>query len=213
MKVIAVNIAHPTVINWRGKEVKTGIYKSPVPDPILLEEKDVKGDTVVDRKYHGGKDKACYLFSADHYAYWQKRYPELEWNWGMFGENITVQGFDETDICIGDILKTGDAVVQVSQPRQPCFKLGVRFGTQKVLKDFITYAYPGAYLRVLTPGTVAEGAPVSILKKAPDGLSLKKVFEMLYRPEDSRAVREAIQHPTLAESCKKDLGRALSRIT
>ncbi|MBC9798519.1 MOSC domain-containing protein [Sinomicrobium weinanense] len=213
MKVIAVNIASPTVINWRGKEIKTGIYKSPVPGPILLEDEDVKGDTVIDRKYHGGKDKACYLFSADHYAHWQKRYPEQEWNWGMFGENITADGFDEADIYVGDILKIGNAVVQVSQPRQPCYKLGVRFGTQKILKDFIAYACPGAYLRVLTPGTVTEGAAVSILEKDPHKLSLKKVFEMLYRPEDSHEVQEAIKHPFLAESCRKDLDKVLKRIS
>lgn len=213
MKVIAVNIARPTVINWRGKEVKTGIYKLPVPDPIVLEAEDVKGDTVVDRKYHGGKDKACYLFSADHYPYWKNLYPDLDWNWGMFGENITVQGFDEADIRIGDVMKIGSAVVQVSQPRQPCFKLGIRFGDQKVLKHFITHAFPGAYLRVLSRGTVAAGDPVTILERDPRQLSLKNIFELLYRPRDGQTIQKAIIHPHLAESCRKDLGKALSRIS
>ncbi|MCX2680495.1 MOSC domain-containing protein [Galbibacter sp. EGI 63066] len=211
MNVTAVNIAKPRVVSWKGKEIKTGIYKYPVSIPILLEETDVKGDTVVDRKYHGGKDMACYLFSADHYPYWKENYPDLDWNWGMFGENITIAGFDETAICIGDILKIGNAIVQVSQPRQPCLKLGIRFNDQKVLKDFIAYARPGGYLRVLQPGTVSKDAEVTILEKDPRQLSLSEVFQMLYKPTDIKTLENAILHPHLAESCKNNLRKILSR--
>lgn len=212
MKVIAVNIAKPTVVRWKGKEVLTGIYKYPVSSSIFLEKEDVRGDAVIDRKYHGGADKACYAFSADHYPYWKQHYPDLEWNWGMFGENITIEGLDESRLHIGDVLKIGNATVQVTQPRQPCFKLGIKFGDQKVLKEFITYEHPGAYLRVLTPGAVKAGDPVEIIEQDTQRFSLQEVFSLLYKPVPDH-IPQIIAHPLLAESCKKDLDRIFSRIS
>ncbi|WP_072315555.1 MOSC domain-containing protein [Sinomicrobium oceani] len=212
MKVIAVNIATPKTILWGGKEVQTGIYKTPVSYPIMLEKEDVAGDTVTDRKHHGGTDKACYAFAANHYPYWKKRYPELDWNWGMFGENLTIEGLDESVLHIGDTLQIGNATVQVTQPRQPCYKLGVKFGNQGVLKDFITHAYPGIYLRVLQPGTVKTGDPVEILHHDPERFSIREVFSLLYNPIPDH-IPQIIAHPLLAESCRKDLNRILSRLT
>ena len=111
MKIISTNIGEPRVIKWRGKEVETGIFKFPVIQPIFLGTDDVENDHVIDRRYHGGTNKACYLYSSDHYGYWQKLYPELEMPWGIFGENLTVEGLNEAQINIGDIFKIGEAVV------------------------------------------------------------------------------------------------------
>lgn len=208
MRVIATNTGNPTVINWKGKEVKTGIFKYPVNGFIELGKEDVKNDNVIDRKYHGGIDNACYLFSADKYDYWKELYPDLEWNWGMFGENITIEGFDETQICIGDVLKIGEAVVQVSQPRQPCYKLGIRFNNQKILKDFISLALPGAYVRVLMEGKVSKNDEVIILERG-EKPSVQNVFKMLYNDTDTHSLLSAIENKYLAESCKKDLSRKL----
>ena len=105
MHITSTNIAKPTTILFRGKNVTTGIYKNPTQQPIYLGKSDVKDDEVTDRRYHGGEFKACYLFSENHYAYWKNLYPDLDWNWGMFGENLTVNGLDETKIMIGDIYK------------------------------------------------------------------------------------------------------------
>lgn len=208
MRVVATNTGKPTVINWKGKEVKTGIFKYPVNEPIVLGKEDVKDDAVIDRKYHGGIDNACYLFSADKYEYWKQLYPHLEWNWGMFGENITIEGFDETKISIGDVLKIGEAVVQISQPRQPCFKLGIRFNNQKILKQFIALALPGAYVRVLLEGKVSENDEVIILERG-EKPSVQNVFKMLYNDTDAHNLLSAIENEYLAESCKKDLSRKL----
>ncbi len=154
MEIVSTNIAKAVKINWRGQNVQTGIYKSPTKQPIYLGKNEVKGDTVSDRKVHGGEYKACYLFSADQYDYWQKLYPNLEWTYGMLGENLTVSGLDEKQIQLGDIYKLGEALVQITQPREPCYKFGVKFGTQKVLKQFIDHGYPGAYVRVIEEGYV-----------------------------------------------------------
>lgn len=183
--------------------VQTGIFKYPV-GKIQLGASDVEKDQVIDRKYHGGIDKACYLFSADVYDYWKNQYPELEWDWGMFGENITIEGLDESQMMIGATYKIGDAIVEVSQPRQPCFKLGVRFNTQKVLKDFIAAEHSGVYVRVIKEGTVTAGDELILINQG-ESLSIREVFCWMYRKGASPEVIEKIQSSKkLANSSKKE---------
>ncbi len=210
MQVISANIAQPTTIVWRDQEVLTGIYKYGVEKPIFLNTEDVDNDNVLDRRYHGGVDKACYLYSADHYPFWKLKYPELDWNWGMFGENLTVSGLDESTIRIGDRFQIGEAVVQVSQPRQPCFKLGVRFGDQKVVDDFWNLPYPGVYVRVLEPGHVSKDDQFTLLESNPDSLSVSRVFSIFRcKRTDIDLIQKAIAEPFLAESCRKDIRKLL----
>lgn len=205
MKIISTNIGEPKTIEWNGKKVQTGIYKYQVNDPIFLGTEDVKADNVMDRKHHGGVDKACYLYSADHYSYWKKFYPELEMPWGMFGENLTVDGLHEAEINIGDTFQLGEAVIQATQPRQPCFKLGVRFGNPKMAKMFVSSSFPGVYLRVLKNGKVKTGDAFILLEKK-NALSIQKIFELLYTDEfQKQTVETAVDDPLLAESCRRDL--------
>ena len=179
MKIVSTNIAKPTTIEWDGQKVETGIYKHAVEIPIFLGIEDVVDDHVIDRRYHGGADKACYLYSADHYPFWQNKYPKLEWQWGMFGENLTVSGLDESQIRIGDRFQLGNAVVQVTQPRQPCFKLGVRFGDQSVVADFWSSPFPGVYVRVLVPGEVKTGDQLILIESNPESPFVSQVFLMI----------------------------------
>lgn len=204
MKVIAVNTGEKRTVTWRGKPVQTGIYKTPV-DSIFLEKEDVVNDHVIDRKYHGGIDKACYLFSAEAYPKFKAKYPQLDWHWGLFGENITIEGLDESQICIGDQYTIGSAIVEVSEPRQPCYKLGIRFGTQAVLKDFIVLEHSGVYVRVLHEGEVKSGDEMT-LKSSVSNLSIRKVFKAIYQPKDHQEIiQTALKTPQLANSTKKDL--------
>ncbi|MFN8257456.1 MAG: MOSC domain-containing protein [Bacteroidales bacterium] len=207
MNVKSTNLGQISTIVWNGKDVQTGIYKKPVMHSIFLGENDVSKDNVIDRKHHGGKDKACYIFSVEHYNYWKKIYPELDWDWGMFGENLTVSGLDEANLFIGDILKVGEAVVQVSQPRQPCFKLGVRFGNQAIVKQFVKYGYSGAYLRIIEKGNVNTGDKLEIIQKQNHQFSVQKIFNLLYTSQmpDKKVIDNILKLDTLAESCKKDL--------
>lgn len=206
MEVISTNLAEPVMIEWRGQQVQTGIYKYPVEAPISLEFEDVKNDHVFDRRYHGGFDKACYLYSADHYPFWESKYPDQAWQWGMFGENLTVKGLNESEIRIGDCFQIGDAEVQVSQPRQPCFKLGVRFGTQQIVDDFWLLQYPGVYVRVVKPGSVKKGARLILQSRNQESLSVSEVFSLFrINRENQDLIQKAIQEPFLAESCRKDL--------
>ncbi len=183
MKVISVNIGKRKKIQWRGKEVETGIFKKAVNGPIHLGQKEVKGDSVIDRQYHGGLAKACYIYSTDWYPYWKKKYSELDWEYGMFGENVSMEGLNEEQIHIGDIFQLGGAKIQVLSARQPCFKLGVKFRDQKVLKEFIKAPYPGIYVGVLEEGEVKAGDQMNFVERPKGSISLLACYRELYNPD------------------------------
>ena len=210
MKIISTNIARPKTVRWKGREIQTGIYKNPTTTPIFLGREDVEHDTVIDRKHHGGEYKACYLFSADYYEYWQDKYPTLEWNWGMFGENLTVSGLDENQIRVGDIYKVGNSVVQVTEPRQPCYKLGIKFGTQKVLKEFIAFGHPGTYVRILTEGTVSNGDTLELLEKSRNPLTVQQYNQLVNRQSDNPSwIRMAVANKSIRAEKREQLKKRL----
>jgi MOSC domain-containing protein YiiM len=186
MQLTSTNIAKPTTIIWNGQEVTTGIYKTPTNQPIYLGKESVKNDEVSDRRVHGGAFKACYLFSESHYDYWKNLYPNLDWNYGMFGENLTVKGLDETNIQIGDIYKIGEALVQITQPREPCFKFGIKFGTQEVLKKFIEHGCPGTYVRVLEEGYVKNGDRFKLMEQTKKSLTTSQFFHLLFSKDKNQ---------------------------
>ncbi len=210
MKIIATNIGKPTTITWNGKEEKTGIYKYPTHSPIFLGESDVLNDTVIDRKHHGGENKACYLFSSEAYSYWKPLYPNLNWNWGMFGENLTVEGLNEAKIRIGDIYKLGTAVVQISQPREPCYKLGIRFKSSRVIKQFINHGYPGTYVKVIQKGEVKTGDNFILQKQSPNELTIKNFYKLLFDKEKNKDILKlAIQNEALPQYKRDKLKKYL----
>jgi len=200
MKVISTNIGNPTTIHRNGKEEQTGIFKYPTNEALFLGKTDVLNDTVIDRENHAGIYKACYLFSADQYPYWKKIYPELEWDWGMFGENLTIKGLNEADLRIGDVYKIGAALVQVSQPREPCYKLGARFETQEILRQFIDHGFPGTYVRILEEGEVKKNDELILVERSENPLSIKQFYDLLFAKEkDLEIVKLAINNPSLPE--------------
>lgn len=183
MKIRSTNIAKPTTFLWKGKEESTGIYKKPIDAPLFLTKNDVLGDEISNRLNHGGYYKACYVFSAAQYPYWKELYPHLEWSWGMFGENLTLDDFDETTVVLGDIYKVGDALIQVSQYREPCYKFGHKFGTQKVLKQFIAHGFGGTYLSILEEGAVAVGDTFSLIERPSHSMTVAQLFELAFAKE------------------------------
>jgi len=192
LKITSTNIAKPTTIIWNGREEYTGIYKNSTNGAVFLGRENVRHDEVSDRKHHGGEFKACYLFSAEQYGYWKNLYPNLDWDWGIFGENLTVSELNEENINIGDIFRVGSALVQITQPREPCYKFGVKFGTQKVLKQFINHGYPGTYVRILEEGFVESGNVFTLVDKAKNSLNIKQFFSLLYSKEKNKAHIELI---------------------
>ncbi len=180
MKILSTNLAKPTTFIWNGKEEVTGIYKKPIDQPIYLTKNDVMNDEISNRLNHGGYFKACYIFSSEQYPYWQNLYPNLDWSWGMFGENLTVSGFDETKVFVGDIYQVGEALVQVSQYREPCYKFGHKFGTQEVIKQFIQHGFGGTYLSILEEGFVTIDDEFVLVNRPEESLTVAQLFDLVY---------------------------------
>lgn len=211
MEIISTNIGEPVVIEWRGQKLLTGIFKYPVDKSIYLGKGNVENDHVIDQRFHGGADKACYLYSADHYSFWSRQYPDVKLQWGMFGENLTVKGLDESLIHIGDQYKIGTAVIQVTQPRQPCFKLGIRFNDQKVVSDFWDLPFSGVYVRVLEEGVVSAGDKIVLICRYPQSFTVAEVFSFFSSGKNNHeSIRLSISDPNLAASCRRDLEKLLN---
>ncbi|MCL4109407.1 UNVERIFIED_CONTAM: hypothetical protein GTU68_033232 [Idotea baltica] len=214
MEIISTNLAERRTVAWNGKSIETGIFKYPVAGPLTLESEDVVGDHVVNRVHHGGLDKACYLFSADVYPWWKEKYPALAWDYGMFGENLTVKGLDEANLLIGDTYAVGGATIQVSQPRQPCFKLGIRFEDQGVLKHFIAEKCPGTYVRVLESGPVKVGDRLKLIHRNENAMSIREVYTLLYHQNpDLAALRRGLEDKALADSAKASFQKRIDQQT
>ncbi len=193
MKVISTNIGKPTSFQWQGQTEETGIFKYPVAEPIFLGCTKVEKDTITDRKHHGGSFKACYLFSSTHYPYWQERYPSLDWDWGMFGENITIDKMEESALIIGSVYRLGNALVQITIPREPCYKLGVRFQDQEIIKAFVDHGHPGTYVKVLKEGTVQKGDSFLLQDQANHNLNISDFYRMLYAKEKDQDLLKIVQ--------------------
>lgn len=177
MKIISTNIGERKEINWKGKKITTGIFKYPVDQPIFLDVETVKEDTICDRKYHGGIDQAVYGYSLKHYEYFKERFPEADWQLGMFGENLTIDDLDETQLHVGDTFQVGECIVEVTKPRQPCMKLGVRFNNMKVVKEFWDTSMSGVYFKVLQTGNVKTGDEFKQLKSCSENPTIAEVYE------------------------------------
>lgn len=206
MIVLSTNISIPQSIIHNGKEEKTGYFKRETDTGIYLDKTEVKNDFVADLVHHGGPDKACYLYGYQHYAYWQESYPTLEWEKGMFGENLTIESLDESSICIGDTFQIGAAVIQVSQPRQPCYKMGIRFQDPELPNKFRLAPFPGIYARVIQPGLVSKNDKMSLIEASKIQLDVSTVFSLLYTKEpDDELLELALSHPDLAFRAKEYL--------
>lgn len=208
MRVISTNIGIRKNVNWKGKIIETGIFKQPVYVPIYLGKTDVEKDQVVDRKYHGGLDKACYAYSSDHYPFWGNKFPEVDMTHGAFGENLTIQNLDENTLRIGDQYQIGEEViVEISQPRQPCMKLGIRFNDQRIVKHFIHEKFPGVYLRILKEGWVQANDLLRPVFQKSSNLTVTEVHSLLSKNKDVTLAKKAIMMAELAESYKNDIKR------
>lgn len=176
MKIVATNLGERKEIDWKGKIITTGIFKFPVTSPIFLGEELVKDDVICNREHHGGIDQAVYAYGEQHYAYWKTFYPDLDWQHGMFGENLTLDHLDEATTHVGDTYKVGEVLLEVTKPRQPCMKLGVRFNNMKIVKQFWQQDFPGVYFKVLQTGHVQTGDVFELVKKCAENPTIAEVY-------------------------------------
>lgn len=203
MKVLSVNTSKPQTITVNGKDEQTGYFKLPV-ESIYLGKTDVKNDSVVDREHHGGEDKACYLFGYNHYPFWKKKYPNTPFDFGMFGENITVENLDESTLKIGDTFQLGEAIIQITQPRQPCYKMGVKFKNQKIVNQFRKAHTPGIYARVLKEGKVKENDELFLTERDENSPTVLAVYQLIYdKNPDKEKINQLIDNKYIAAKLKQ----------
>jgi MOSC domain-containing protein YiiM len=199
--LISVNVGLPRTVQWRNQPVTTGIFKSPVEGPVALRRHNLDGDEQADLSVHGGPTKAVYVYSTQHYDYWRNELPDVELDWGHFGENLSVEGMDEASIHIGDEFSVGTARLVVTEPRMPCFKLGVRFGRADMPKRFLQSGRSGFYFGVVQEGEVEAGDTLERLSTHPDGLTVADVTSLYSTDRENVALlKKAIAVTALPES-------------
>ncbi|GAB2698973.1 MOSC domain-containing protein [Paenibacillus thermoaerophilus] len=212
-RIVAVNVGKPAELRHQGKPVPSGICKSPVAQPVYLSCAGFEGDGQADLVNHGGPDKALCVYIWDHYPHWERVLGRcLEP--GAFGENLTVSGFRESDVRIGDTFRLGDALVQISQPRQPCFKLAARYQRESMPAEVAQTGYTGFYLRVLEEGVVdPAGAVLEPVGTDPQGMTVAEAHAIMYfRKTDKDAIRKLLAVDALAQSWRQTLERRLARL-
>jgi MOSC domain-containing protein YiiM len=170
---------------WHGKLVSTGIYKEPVAGRIMLHRFNLDGDQQADLTVHGGPGKAVYVYPSEHYPIWQTEFPNVVLSYGMFGENFTTEGLDESSVHIGDQFRIGGAVVEVTQPRMPCYKLGIRFGDSEMPKRFHASGRVGFYLGVLQEGEVGAGDIWEGIVRNDQGVSVIEAYRQYFHEDES----------------------------
>jgi MOSC domain-containing protein YiiM/ferredoxin-NADP reductase len=183
-KVVSVNVGLPRTVEWKGKAVSTGIFKAPVVGRVRLRSLNFDGDRQADLSVHGGPDKAVYVYPSEHYAYWRRELPDTTLPWGMFGENLTTEGLKEDGLQIGDRFRIGSAELAVTQPRLPCFKLGLRFGRDDMAKRFLASGRLGFYLKVIAEGDVAAEDEVRLVERAKDSMAVSEITRLYAHDKD-----------------------------
>jgi len=204
MKIISVNVGLPRLVLRNDEPVSTGIFKEPVAGRVMMRRLNLDGDRQADLSVHGGPEKAVYVYPSEHYDFWKHELPDMDLPWGVFGENLTTTGLFETEINIGDKFRIGTAEVMVTQPRMPCYKLGIRFGRADIIKRFLVSERSGFYLSVLKEGEVGAGDEFELIEKNASGVRVVDVTR-LYSSERENVdlMRRAIATEALPESWRE----------
>jgi MOSC domain-containing protein YiiM len=176
MKILSTNLGERKQINWKGKEISTGIFKYAIETPIFLDKEDVKGDVICNRENHGGILQAVYGYSMKHYDYFKRLHPDVDFKKGIFGENLTLDDLDETNIHQGDTFQVGDAILEATVQRNPCYKLGIRFNDMKIVKQFWNTTFCGVYFKVLQTGFVKVGDVFTQIKSCPENPTIADLY-------------------------------------
>jgi MOSC domain-containing protein YiiM len=178
MRLISVNVTLPKEVPYQGKTVSTGIFKEPVGAQVMLRTLNLEGDGQADRNVHGGINKAAYAYPFEHYDYWSRELGRTDFAFGQFGENFTVTGMLEDAVRIGDVFRVGSALVEVTQPRAPCFKLGIRMEMDSFPRTFMSSGRTGFYMKVLEEGEVGAGDRFERVACDEDGLSVRDIWRL-----------------------------------
>lgn len=214
MKIISVNVGLPIKVNFGREVVTTGIFKNPIQHRVKLNKLNLEGDKQADLTVHGGINKAVYAYPSEHYIFWKEEIKDFEYSWGTFGENLTTEGLFEDIVRIGDQFKIGSTKVMATQPRMPCYKLGIRFGRMDVIKKFLESGKSGIYFKVIKEGEIGINDTVKLIKKNNNDITIKNIVEMVTKDEieNIELMEKTIQVPELPTGWKNYFVEKLSNL-
>ena len=211
MKLVSLNVGRPRIVVWDGRPVSTGIYKTPVSGRVMLRALNLDGDRQADLTVHGGPTKAAYVYPSEHYDYWRGELPGVELPWGTFGENFTTEGLDEAAVNIGDRFRIGAAEVVVTEPRLPCYKLGIKFGRMAFLRRFLASGRTGFYLSVGREGEVGAWDEIELIGRDPNRVTVADIVRLYaLGGGDSETMRRAVAVEALPEKWRDHFRQQLS---
>ena len=212
MKLLSVNVSPPREVPHGRKTVSTGIFKEPVAGRVMLRSLNLAGDGQADLVNHGGIYQAVYAYSIENYAYWQRELGRTDFSFGQFGENFTVEGMLEDDVYVGNVFRVGEALVEVTQPRPPCFKLGIKMGMAQFPKLFLGSGRVGFYLRVLEEGTVGAGDVFHRIYSDPEQITVREMSHLLFfEPENLEGARRALRIQALSPGWRGSFEERLAK--
>lgn len=209
-RVVSVNVGRPRSVEWQGRTIRTAIWKDPVAGPIDVRGVNLAGDDQADRRVHGGTHKAVYAYAAEDYAWWSENLG-TDLGPGTFGDNLTTEGLDLRHAWVGERWRVGSCVLEVSEPRMPCFKLGARMGTADFVDLFDVVGRLGTYLRIVDEGAVAAGDAIELVSRPGDELTVGDLGEAR-GSEDAALLQRVIDHPAVSPGWVNSARRALGRL-
>ena len=214
MKLLSVNVSQLTTVAHNGRSVTTGIFKAAVTGRVMARRMGLDGDRQADLSVHGGADKATYVYSSEHYATWAQELGRPDLAMGQFGENLTVEGMLEESVHIGDRFRVGNALLEVTQPRVPCYKLGLKMGSARFPKAFLASHRTGYYMRVLEEGHVGAGDSIERISMGPERVTIRQAVHLaFFEQDDIAALERVLRIPALSQGWRGMFQEQLRAVT
>ncbi|HUA48960.1 MAG TPA: MOSC and FAD-binding oxidoreductase domain-containing protein [Solirubrobacteraceae bacterium] len=212
-RLLSLNVGGPREVQWEGKTVRTAIWKDPVEGPRMVRHVNIDGDDQADRLAHGGEHRAVFVYQIDSYHYWERELGRDDFTYGQFGENFTVEGLADDEVCIGDHYRIGEALFEVTQPRVTCYRVGIRMNDPAMPTLLVSHHRPGFYFRVLEEGSVQAGDGIEKVADGPERLTVAEIDGLLYLPNKSRALLDrALRVPALSEGWKGSFRELIAKL-
>lgn len=219
MKLISLNVGLPRTVEWNGEPVATGIFKEPVQGAVMLRTLNLEGDKQADLSVHGGVSKAVYAYPVEHYELWKKELPadylpNMDLPYGMFGENFTTEGLLEDAVNVGDRFRLGQAELMATEPRMPCYKLGIKFGRSDIIRRFLQSRRTGFYFAVLKEGEVQAGNEIELISRDANNVAISDITRLYaFEKDDLATLRRAVKLEALSESWREYFQRQIQKLT
>jgi len=214
MKLISLNVGLPRIVESNGEPVTTGIFKEPKQGPVMLRKLNLDGDRQADLTVHGGVSKAVYGYPVEHYEFWRRELPDMELPFGMFGENFTTEGLREDTLNVGDRFRIGEAELMVTEPRLPCYKLGIKFGRSDILRRFLQSRRTGFYFAVVKEGQVEAGDEIELLSRDSNNITIADITRVYaFEKDDVDTLRRAVKLEALSESWREYFQKQIHKLT